>query len=95
MEKSMESSLETLPAPGGEPAGKVPPSATRGYAGQKKRTNLSLDSELVEIATRHFKKTRHGSLSGFVESKLRSEFRALASALRQAGFTIPESVFMK
>jgi hypothetical protein len=92
MEKSMETGPAAPPAPEG---GKVPRATRRGYAGPKKRTNLSLDSELVEIATRHFKKTRHGSLSGFVEAKLRSEFRTLATALRQAGFTIPESVFLK
>jgi hypothetical protein len=74
---------------------KAVPSGRQGYAGQKKRTNLSLDSDLVEIATRHFKNTRHGSLSGFVEARLRSEFRTLAPALRQAGFVLPASLFLK
>lgn len=72
-----------------------PNSTTRGYAGSKKRTNLSLDSELVEIAQKHFPATRHGSLSGFVENSIRREFRALAPKLRRAGFKLPESLFVK
>lgn len=71
------------------------PSAQKGYAGGKKRTNLSLDAELVDIAVKHFPATKHGSLSGFVEHELRRQFRALAPKLRKAGYKIPESVFTK
>lgn len=70
-------------------------STTKGYARGKKRTNLSLDRELVRIATQHFARTRHGSLSGFVENALRREFRAAAASLRQAGVALPESLFIK
>lgn len=70
-------------------------STTKGYAGSKKRTNLSLDGELVEIAQKHFPATRHGSLSGFVENAIRREFRAMAPKLRKAGFKLPETLFVK
>ena len=70
-------------------------STTKGYSGSKKRTNLSIDAKLVKIAIAHFPATRFGSLSGFVESALRREFRAMAPRLRKAGFTIPEAVLTK
>lgn len=68
-------------------------STYKGYTGGKKRTNLSLDGKLVEIATKHFPATRHGSLSGFVENAIRKEFKAMAPKLRKAGFKLPPELF--
>lgn len=71
------------------------PSAKLGYAGDKKRTNLSLDAELVEIAQKHFPATKFGSLSSFVEHALKKEYRRMAPAMRKAGHKLPERVFTK
>lgn len=68
---------------------------SKGYAGRKKRTNLSLDYELTAIAIKYFKTTKYGSLSGFVESKLTAEYRSKAAHLRANKVKLPPSLFEK
>lgn len=70
-------------------------STSKGYSGGKKRTNVSIDGALADIAKKHFPATSYKSLSGFVECALRNKFRALAPRLRKAGFKLPESLFVK
>lgn len=70
-------------------------STTAGYAGSKKRTNLSLSSELVSLARKYFPLTAHGSVSGFVDSCLRRELSSKAPRIRKCGLTIPGTVFEK
>lgn len=67
--------------------------ARRGYAGRKKRTNVSIDSALTEIAKRAFPNTRYGSLSGFIDAMLMREFKANAPRLRRAGISLPAWLF--
>lgn len=70
-------------------------SATDGYAGSKKRTNLSIDPELVAIGKKYFGTTRYKSLSGFLDAKLAVEFRAMAPKLRKMKIKLPEHLFQK
>lgn len=63
------------------------------YAG--KRLNLYLDETLQKIAKEYFPTTRFGSVSGFLEAKLRQVFRAEAPALRKAGIALPDELFTK
>jgi hypothetical protein len=46
-------------------------SATRGYAHGKKRTNVSLNGDLVKWAIKHFRKTSYGSMSNAFDAYLR------------------------
>jgi hypothetical protein len=61
----------------------------------KNPTNLLLDAELVDIAKKFFPTTRYKNLSGFCESAIRKQFRAMAPKLRKAGFKLPEELFVK
>lgn len=65
--------------------------STDRYA--ENRTNLYLDPDLVEIAKKHFKTTRYGSLSGFVEARIRHELRKQSPKLRKKGVKLPASLF--
>jgi Arc/MetJ family transcription regulator len=61
----------------------------------KKPTNLSLDEDLVNAGQEVFPGTRYHSLSGFVESMLRSELRKRAARMRKDGIKVPATVFTK
>lgn len=70
-------------------------SQKKKYAGSKRSTTLSINGKLVDIATEVFRKTRHRSLSGFVDDMLVRELRARAPMLRKAGYKLPEELFWK
>lgn len=70
-------------------------SATAGYADGKKRTNLSIQGDFVKIAQQYFPSTSYGSLSGFVEKALASEFRKKSRKLRAMGLKLPAELFAK
>lgn len=70
-------------------------SATKGYANGKRRTNISIQGALADMALKHLPATRHGSLSGFVENMLKREFKARAPMLRKGGHKVPPEVFAK
>lgn len=61
----------------------------------KKPTNLSLDEDLVKAAQEVFPGTRYRTLTGFVESLLRSEIRKRAPMMRKAGIVVPQSALAK
>lgn len=69
-------------------------SASR-YTGNRKPTNLVMDAEVVDAAKRYFATTRHGSVSAFVERKLRELLRKDAAKVRAKGIKIPQVVFAK
>lgn len=63
--------------------------------GRKAPRNITLDPELLPIADRYFGTTKYGSLSGFVNAKLRTEFVKAASVIRAIGVEIPDSILKK
>jgi hypothetical protein len=69
-------------------------SASR-YVGNRKPTNLVMDSEVVEAAKAYFATTRDGSVSAFVERQLRAMLRRDAAKVRAKGIKIPAVVFDK
>lgn len=73
-----------------------PPTAPkRKYKGDRKPITVVLSEGLVTLAKDYFPETNHRSLSRFMESALRSEFRKRAPRIRRLGKKIPESVFSK
>lgn len=70
-------------------------STTSGYAGKKRRTNISVNGEYATIAQAYFPSTTYGSLSGFVEASLATLFRRKARKLKAAGYKLPAELFGK
>lgn len=59
------------------------------------KQSLTVDPELAELAKKYFRITRHGSLTGFVENKLKAEFQKDAARIRATGMKVPEWILKK
>ena len=65
----------------------------RKYAGN--RLSVYLDEWIQEAAKRYLATTRHRTISGFLDAKLKQLFRADAPKLRKQGIALPEALFQK
>lgn len=71
------------------------PAEKSRYKGGRKPATVVLNEELFTLAKAYFPTTSHRSLSRFLESALRAEFRKRAGRIRGAGLRIPDACFSK
>lgn len=65
------------------------------YKGDRKPVTVLLSGAVAEVSKEYFPKTRHGSLSKWLEGQLTRHLREKASVIRQLGLKVPEIVFEK
>jgi len=57
----------------------------------KEPTNIGIEPDLKQPASRYFAATRHGNLTGFVNAALRREYARGQEKLKKLGLPVPES----